>query len=372
MAGSLITGGGRGSIRRPTRFPTLFTSAAGMIRDRLMSVAVHPGSKMKRAGLIFLALLAIYSTPDALTGEAPTLRRVGIVSSSGDPRAPGPLIDAFRRRLRELGYIEGQNIALELRFAEGRLERIPGFVEELARRKVDALVVSSVPAIRAAKRTTSDVPVVMLITVDPVATGIVTSLTRPGGNITGITSLARDLRREGLEWLKAAAPKISRVGVLWNVEGRASAAALKDYESLGFGRKLQFQSLEVRSDTPDLRGALQAAVKGGADALIAIGNPALARHLKEIAELALQNRLPSLSERGGYAELGGLMDYSADYVENFRRLAGYVDRILKGEKAGDLPIEKSKFHLTVNLKTAQQLGLTVPEAVVKRADKVIR
>lgn len=337
-----------------------------------MSVTVHPGTTMKRACLIFLALLAVYLTPEARAGEAPALRRVGVVSSSGDPRAPGPLIDAFRQHLRELGYVEGQNIALELRFAEGKLERIPAFVEELARKKVDALVVSSVPAIRAAKRTISDVPVVMLITVDPVATGIVTSLTRPGGNITGITALARDLRRDGIDLLKAAAPAISRVGVLWNVEGRASAAALKDYESLGFGRKLQFQSLEVRSDAPDLRGALQAAVKGGADALIAVGNPALARHLKQIAELALQNRLPSLSERGGYAELGGLMDYSADYAENFRRLAGYVDRILKGEKPGDLPIEKSKFQLTVNLKTAQQLGLTLPQAVVKRADKVIR
>jgi putative ABC transport system substrate-binding protein len=327
---------------------------------------------MKRACLIFLGLLAIYPTANARPGEATALRRVGVVSSSGDPRAPGPLIEAFRRRLRELGYVEGQNIALDMRFAEGKLERIPGFVEELARKKVDALVVSSVPAIRAAKRTISDVPVVMLITVDPVATGIVASLTRPGGNITGITALARDLRREAVDFLKMAAPGISRVGVLWNVEGRASAAALKDYESLGFGRKLQFQSLEVRSDAPDLPGAFQAAVKSGADALIAVGNPALARHLKQIAELALQNRLPSLSERGSYAELGGLMDYSADYTENFRRLAGYVDRILKGEKPGDLPIEKSKFQLTVNLKTAQQLGLTVPQAVVKRADKVIR
>jgi putative ABC transport system substrate-binding protein len=337
-----------------------------------MSLAVHPEMTMKRACLIFLGLLAIYPASNARAGEAPALRRVGVVSSSGDPRAPGPLVDAFRRRLRELGYVEGQNIALDMRFAEGKLERIPGFVEELARKKVDALVVSSVPAIRAAKRTTTAVPVVMLITVDPVATGIVTSLTRPGGNITGITALARDLRRDGIDLLKGAAPAISRVGVLWNVEGRASAAALKDYESLGFGRKLQFQSLEVRSDAPDLPGAFQAAAKSGADALIAVGNPALARHLKQIAELALQNRLPSLSERGGYAELGGLMDYSADYAENFRRLAGYVDRILKGEKPGDLPIEKSKFQLTVNLKTAQQLGLNIPQALVKRADKVIR
>ncbi len=319
-----------------------------------------------------LSLVLFLSAGSLCAGEAPPLRRVGLVSSSGDPRAPGPMVEAFRRRLRELGYVEGQNLALDLRFAEGRLERIPGFVEELTRRRVDALVVSSVPAIRAAKRTTSDVPVVMLITVDPVATGIVTSLARPGGNITGMTSLARDLRRGALDLLKGALPSISRVGVLWNVEGRASAAAVKDYESVGSGRKLQFQSLEVRGDTPDLQGAFQAAVKGRAEALIVVGNPALARRLKEIAEFARENRLPSLSERGGYAELGGVMDYSADYVENFRRLAGYVDRVLKGEKPGDLPIEKSKFQFVLNLKAAKQLDLAVPQDIVKRADKVIR
>ncbi len=337
-----------------------------------MDVAIESGTVIRRAGLILFCFLSLMSPATSRAAEAPSLRRVGLVSSSGDPRSPGPLIDAFRQRLRQLGYIEGQNIAIELRFAEGKLERIPGFVEDFAKRKVDALVVSSVPAIRAAKRTTSDVPVVMLITVDPVATGIVASLSRPGSNITGIAALARDLRREGVDLLKTAAPGISRVGVLWNVEGRASAAPMKDYEALGFGRKLHFQSLEVRSDAPDLPGAFQAAAKGRADALIAVGNTALARHLKQISELALQNRLPSLSERGGYAELGGLMDYSADYTENFRRLAEYVDKILKGDKAGDLPIEKSKFNLAVNLKTAQQLGLNISQTVVKRADKVIR
>ncbi|HEY1268938.1 MAG TPA: ABC transporter substrate-binding protein [Candidatus Binatia bacterium] len=337
-----------------------------------MDFAIYSGATIMRACLLAVSIVFMLAPATSPAGEAPSLRRVGLVSSSGDPRSPGPLIDAFRRRLRELGYVEGQNLSLELRFAQGRLERIPAFVEEFAKRKVDALVVSSVPAIRAAKRTTSDIPVVMLITVDPVATGIVKSLSRPGGNITGITALARDLRREVVDLFKTAAPRISRVGVLWNVEGRASAAPMKDYEGLGFGRKLQFQSLEVRSEAPDLQGAFQAAAKADADALIAVGNTALARHLKEIAELALKNRLPSLSERGGYAELGGLMDYSADYTENFRRLAEYVDKILKGEKAGDLPIEKSKFNLAVNLKTAQQLDLNIPQTVVKRADKVIR
>jgi putative ABC transport system substrate-binding protein len=156
------------------------------------------------------------------------------------------------------------------------------------------------------------------------------------------------------------------------VEGRASSSALKDYEALAPTRKVQFQSLEVRSNSPDLDGAFQAALKARAEGLIIIGNPALARHLKEIAALSLKNGLPSLSERGGYADVGGLMDYSADYVENFRRLAVYVDKILKGAKPGDLAIEKSKFHLAVNLKIAQQLGLALPQGLIKRADRVIR
>jgi putative ABC transport system substrate-binding protein len=317
-------------------------------------------------------LLTIFSTGGALAGDAPALPRVGVVSSSGDPRTPGPYIDAFRQKLRELGYVEGKNIALELRFAAGKLDRVPGFVEELAQQNVAALVVSSIPAIRAAKRAAANVPVVMLVTIDPVATGIVASLSRPGGNLTGIASLNRDLRREALDLLRDAAPAAARIGVLWNVEGRASSSAVKDYETLAPTRKVQFQSLEVRSDSPDLDGAFQAAVKARAEAFIIIGNPALARHLKEIAALSLKNGLPSLSERGGYAEVGGLMDYSADYIENFRRLALYVDKILKGAKPSDLAIEKSKFHLAVNLKIAQQLGLALPQGLIKRADRVIR
>lgn len=332
-----------------------------------------PCQQMRPTTIFLLALIASFSGADAgIAGEPAALPRVGLVSSSGDPRAPGPYIEAFRQKLRELGYVEGKNIALELRFAEGKLDRVPGFVEELAEQKVAALVVSSVPAIRAAKRAAVNVPVVMLISVDPVATGIVASLSRPGGNVTGISSLNRDLRREALDLLRDAAPGAARIGVLWNVEGRASASALKDYDVLAPTRKVQFQSLEVRSNSPDLAGAIQAAVKARSQALIVVGNPALARHLKEIAALTLKNQLPSVSERGGYADAGGLMDYSADYVENFRRLAVYVDKILKGAKPGELAIERSKFHLAVNLKIAQQLGLTLPQAVIKRADNVIR
>jgi putative ABC transport system substrate-binding protein len=327
---------------------------------------------MRRTTIFLLAAAAMFSAGAAFAGDAPALPRIGVVSSTGDARTPGPYIDAFREKLRDLGYVEGKNIALELRFAAGKLDRVPGFVEELAQQNVAALVVSSIPAIRAAKRAAANVPVVMLATIDPVATGIVASLSRPGGNLTGIASLNRDLRRDAFDSLREAAPAVTRIGVLWNVEGRASSSALKDYETLVPTRKVQFQSLEVRSASPDLDGAFQAALKAHAQALITVGNPALARHLKEIAALALKNGLPSLSERGGYAEVGGLMDYSADYVENFRRLAVYVDKILKGAKPGELAIEKSKFHLAVNLKIAQQLGLTPPQALIKRADKVIR
>jgi putative ABC transport system substrate-binding protein len=328
---------------------------------------------MKYISLAVVMIAAALVYPAVAGAQQPAkVARVGFVSSTGDPKAPGPLVEAFRQKLRDLGHVEGKNIRVEYRYAEGKLDRVPGFVDELVGLKVDALVVSSVPAIRAAKRATTTVPVVMVISVDPVAIGIVKSLAQPGGNITGLVSLNRDLRKQGLELLKEAVPGLARVGVLWNSEGRASATAYKDYEAAAPSKKLQLQSLEVRGSTPNLEGAFQAAVKGRAGALITVSNSALARNLKPIAELALKNRLPSMSERSGYAEAGGLMDYSADYAENFRRVAVYVDKILKGAQPADLPIEQAKFDLTINLKTAKQLGLTIPPGVLARARKVIK
>jgi putative ABC transport system substrate-binding protein len=245
-------------------------------------------------------------------------------------------------------------------------------VEELIGLRVDALVVSSVPAIRAAKRAAAAVPVVMVTTIDPVTTGIVQTLSRPGGNITGITSLTRDLRKGAVELLKETVPGIARVGILWNAEGRASATSYKDYEVAARARNIQTQSLEVRGSTPDLNGAFQAAIKGRASALIAVSNAVLARYPKQVADLAIKNRLPSLSERSGYAEAGGLIDYSADYEDNFRRLAVYVDKILNGAKPADLPLEQAKFNLDINLKTAKQIGLAIPPAVAARANRVIK
>ncbi|HEY3304764.1 MAG TPA: ABC transporter substrate-binding protein [Candidatus Binatia bacterium] len=326
-----------------------------------------------RKTLHLLTIITLLAWPPAAAAQQPAkVARVGFVSSTGDPKAPGPLVEAFRDKLRELGHVEGKNIRVEYRYAEGKLDRVPGFVEELVRSKVDALVVSSVPAIRAAKRAATTVPVVMVISVDPVAIGIVENLARPGGNITGIVSLSRELRKQGLELLKEAVPRLARVGILWNSEGRAAATAFKDYEAAAPLRRVQVQSLEVRGSTLNLEGAFQAAVKGRAGALIAVSNAALAHYSKQIAELALKNRLPSMSERSEYAAAGGLMDYSADYTENFKRVAVYVDKILKGAKPGDLPIEPSKFDLVINLKTAKQLGLTIPPDLIKRASRVVK
>jgi len=322
--------------------------------------------------ILLLLIIITFLTYPAFAQQPAKVARVGFVSSTGDSKAPGLLVEAFRQKLRELGHVEGKNIRVEYRYAEGKLDRVPGFVDELVGLKVDALVVSSVPAIRAAKRATTTVPVVMVISVDPVAIGIVKSFAQPGGNITGLVSLNRDLRKQSLELLKEAVPGLARVGVLWNSEGRASATAYKDYEAAAPSKKLQLQSLEVRGSTPNLEGAFQAAVKGRAGALITVSNSALARNFKPIAELALKNRLPSMSERSEYAEAGGLMDYSPDYAENFRRVAVYVDKILKGAKPADLPIEPTKFNLVVNLKTAKQLGVAVPLDVVKRANRVIK
>jgi putative ABC transport system substrate-binding protein len=310
----------------------------------------------------------------ALAAAQPSsqVARVGFVSSTGDPKTPGPLVEAFRGKLGELGRVEGKNIRIEYRYAEGKLDRVPAFVDELVRLEVDALVVSSVPAIRAAKRATSTVPVVMVTSVDPVAIGIVKSLARPGGNITGILSLNRDLRKQGLELLKEAVSGLERVGVLWNSEGRASATALKDYESAAPAKRIRLQSLEVRGSTPNLEGAFQAAVKGRAGAVVAVSNAVLARYSELIAELALKNRLPSMSERSEYVAAGGFMDYSANYTDNFKRVAVYVDKILKGAKPGELPVEAAKFDLAINLKAAKQLGVVVPPGIVKRANRVIK
>jgi len=299
--------------------------------------------------------------------------RIGYMSASGDTNNPGSNVEAFRQGLRDLGYFEGKNILVEYRYAEGNQDRIPGLVAELVQLKVEILVVGAQASIRAAKQATKTIPIVMVSSVDPVAAGMVDSLARPGGNITGLARLTRDLSGKRLELLKEVVPGIKRVGVLRDTDDPASSIAFKEYEAAAGALKIQLQSLEVQRPTPDLKAAFHTAAKGRVSALITIRNPLFSRHPKPIADLAIKNRLPSMYEGSDYVEVGGLMSYASNDAEQWRRAAYYVDRILKGTQPADLPVEQpTKFEFVINLKTAKQIGLTIPQSVLFRADKVIR
>jgi len=247
-------------------------------------------------------------------------------------------------------------------------------VAELVQIKVDVLVSGTVPAIRAAKQATTTIPLVVVTAQDPVATGLVDTLARPGGNITGLTLLTRELSGKRLELLKEVVPKISRVGVFWGgTNAPGSAIGFKEYEAAARAMKIQLQSLELRRSNPDLEGAFRAAAKRGTNALILIRNPVLNRYTKQIADFAIKNRTPSMCERSEYVDAGCLMSYTSNDSENYRRAAAYVDKILKGARPADLPVEQAmKFELVINLKTAKQIGLTIPQSVLYRADKVIK
>jgi ABC-type uncharacterized transport system substrate-binding protein len=305
--------------------------------------------------------------------QAKKIPRIGYVSNRGDANNPGPRVEEFRQGLRELGYIEGKNILVEFRYLEGNVNRAPALVAELVQLKVDVLLVITLPSIRAAKQATKTIPIVIVTTVDPVTTGLVDSLARPGGNITGFATLARELSGKRLELLKEVVPGISRVGVLWDENAQGPDIGFKEYETAARVLKIQLQSLEVRGPTPDLETAFQAAANGRVTALITIGNPVLARYQKQISEFTIKTRTASMCEGSAYVEAGCLMSYSANIADQYRRAAVYVDKILKGAKPADLPIEQpTKFEFVINLKTAKQIGLTIPPNVLARADKVIK
>ena len=332
----------------------------------LFATLVKPISDLRFLISSLCALLFVLSI-SANAQQPKKVPRIGYVSNSGDANK------AFRHGLRELGYIEGKNILVEFRSAEGKLDRMTGFVAELVQRNVDVLIATNLVAIRAAKEATKSIPIVILTVQDPVATGLVDSLARPGGNITGVTTMRRELSGKRLELLKEVFPGISRVGVLWDANAPGPVIGLREYEAASRALKVQLQSLEVRGPNPDLAGAFQAAANGRANALITISNPVLSRYRKQIAELAIKNRLASMYEASDWVEAGGLVSYAANDAENHRRLATYVDKILKGTKPADLPVEQpTKFEFVINLKTAKQIGLTIPPNVLARADRVIR
>ena len=322
---------------------------------------------------IFVCLLttAVLLTVSVVKAQQTArIPRIGFVAGSRE----GTSIGAFQRGLRDLGYIDGKHIQVEYRYAEGNVDRIPTLVNELVQLKVDVLVVITLIGIRAAKEATKTIPIVMVTTQDPVATGIIDSLGRPGGNITGVTTLTRDLNGKRLELLKETVVGISRVGVLWDTNaGPGPAIAFKEYEASAGGLKIQLQSLAVRGPNPDFDGTFQAAANGHISAMITMNNLVLTRYRKRIADLAIKNRMPSMNELSTYVEAGGLMSYAANNADQYARAAVYVDKVLKGAKPADLPVERpTKFEFVINLKTAQQIGVTIPQSVLFRADKVIK
>ena len=329
---------------------------------------------MKKAGflsiLIAVTLLAVGVIAEAQ--QPKKIPRIGYVSESGDANNPGATFEAFRRGLRDIGYIEEKNILIEPRYAEGKTERVPRLVAELVQLKVDVLVVVSTPAVRAARQATKTIPIVMVTTVDPVTAGLIDSLARPGGNVTGLTLLTSDLNGKRLELLKEIAPKISRVGFLLQ-DSTAQGIRFKEYEAAARALKIPLQSLKVRRQNPDFEGAFQTAAKQRVSALITVRSALFIDYRKRIADLAIKNRLPSMFERSDMVEAGGLVSYGANETENSSRAVVYVDKILKGAKPVDLPVEQPmKFEFVINLKTAKQIGLTIPPNVLARADRVIR
>jgi putative ABC transport system substrate-binding protein len=285
--------------------------------------------------------------------------------------SPVPLIEAFREGLRALGYVEGQNIVIEYRWGEGNVERLPALATELVHLKVDLIVVVGTQAIQAAKHATTTIPIVMAASSDPVGTGLVTSLSRPGGNITGLSVLAPELSGKRLELLKDAIPGLARVAVLWQGGHPAATLALHEVEAAGRLLRLQLQSLEVRGPN-DFERAFAAASGEGAEALIVLSSAFFGAVRRQLVERVTTSRLPAMYPSREYAEAGGLMSYGPSLPDLFRRAATYVDKILKGAKPGDLPVEQPmKFELVINLKTARALGLTMPPLLLFRADEVL-
>jgi putative ABC transport system substrate-binding protein len=294
---------------------------------------------------------------------------VGVLGVQDQPSAE-PLLSAFKQGLQELGYVEGKNLTLQLRFADGKLERVPGLATELVSLKVDIIVSAGTVTTIALQKATSTIPIVMANTFDPVGTGLVKTLARPGGNITGLSSLGGDFGGKHLEMLLSVAPKLSRVAVLLNPGNQSNPLVLKSIQSAALKTSAKILPLEART-APEIENAFSAMTQGKAGAVIVARDGFFIRQARQIAELALKNRLPSISE-AEYAEAGGLMSYGVNRGEQFRRAATYVDKIFKGAKPADLPVEQpTKFELVINRKTAKALGLTIPQSLLISADKVI-
>ena len=318
--------------------------------------------------LILCTLVAPFTADAQQAAKAP---RIGVLHV-GAPAAVSHLVEAFKQGLREHGYVEGQNIVVERRFGEARAERISEVAAELVRLKVDVIAVGTDVGIAAVRQQTKTIPIVMANSTDPVATGFVASLARPGGNVTGLSTMSPELSAKRLELLKEAVPGLSRVAIMWNPDARGAVLDYKETEGAARSLRLQLESVEVnRAD--DFNRAFSALTTGRAGALIVAPSLLFFTNRGQIASLAQKNRLPSMYGGRDFAEAGGLMAYGPNSAELWRRAATYVDKILKGAKPGELPVEQpTKFELIINLKTAKTLGLTIPPSLLRRAEHVIQ
>ena len=327
---------------------------------------------MRRREFITLLGGAAVAWPVAVRAQQPTKTyRIGMLELVS-PALNTAQLDAFRKGLREFGYVEGQTYKIEYRSADGQAERFPELADELVRLGVDLIVARGTPASIAAKNATRTIPLVFLGGGDPVIDGLVDSLARPGTNITGVTNIAPVLVGKRLELLKETSPKLSRVAVLWDPRGPSSVQQWKESQLPARELGLQLHSMEV-GDAIVFESAFKEATKAGSAALAVTSSRFINSYFKRIADLARQNRLPAIGARGDFVESDGLMSYGADQAELFRRAAVLLDKILKGAKPADLPVEQpTKFEFIINLKTATALNLTIPQSVLFRADKVIR
>ena len=324
-----------------------------------------------KSAIIASALLFALS----VGAEAQQLRKVPQVGFLivDSPSAASMRVEAFKKGLQELGYVDGKNITLEYRYAEGKADRLPQLASELVRLKADVLVTGGGNQVAiAAMKATGTIPIVMTNVADPVVTGLVASLARPGGNITGLTSVTYDLSGKRLELIKDTLPKLGRIAVLYDPSDRAKVVEFKEMQAAAASFAVQLQSLEVRG-AEDFEGAFKSGNRARAEALIVLPTTVTNTHRKPIIQLAEENRLPAIYPDQEFVEAGGLMSYGPIYTDLWRRAATYVDKILKGAKPGEIPVEQpTKFELVINLKTAKQMGLKIPPNVLARADRVIK
>jgi ABC-type uncharacterized transport system substrate-binding protein len=327
-------------------------------------------NKVVWSSILVAAMLLV--TAGLVEAQQPTkIPRIGFLTAGSSSTIPAR-IDAFRQGLRELGYVEDKNIVIEWRFGEGKLDRLPALVSELVRLKVDVILSAGAAVTRPAKDATRTIPIVMAQDTDPVGNGFVASLARPGGNITGLSSYSAELNGKRLELLKEIVPKLSRLAVVGESTYPGNAQSLKETELAAGALKVQLQYLDVL-DPKDIETAFRDTSKGRADGVLLLQSAVLNSQRKQTADLATKSRLPAIYYAPEFLDAGGLMSYAASITDLYRRAATYVDKILKGAKPADLPVEQpKKFELIISLKAAKQIGLTIPPNVLVRADQVIK